>query len=365
MASDAELISQDLTVSVNNGFAQYELKHVYQTFTENRTDGFAGPLTATGVPQRSQAFVLADIGVTVYCTSQRAYRVDTNATEKKWNVECTFTNFTSHFERDVDGNPVEDPTEAVKRVDVEWLEHSEPITNATLRGLFKDSPEFAGGSSQPTPQWLQKRQGVGDNDPVPGPILNSAGVPVLLERTNFRRVIKVSSIVGDWNNAWNDLFNKINEDEITIEESDSQGVRWSETFQPLTLRMRPPQKENVWKDGRLYYRLTFVIEHNPNRWVHSELDVGTKRRIFVGQNRPDEGTYSQEDLDSLGIGGEFGYEEITTKDAEGTKVAIGNPVLLNGHGMETPVPVNLGASPDSLYLDWNVHDIIPFAGLNL
>ena len=366
MASNAELIKQDLTETISNGFVQYDLVNVYQTFTENRTDGFAGPLNAPGLPPRS--LVLAGFGVTVHCTGRRAFRVDTEATEKKWNVECKFTNFTGHFERDADGNPVEDPTEAVKRVDFEWLEFNEPITDARFRGFTFRGPEFAEGAI-PTnnnlpPQFAE--HGYLDDPPKPSPIINSASVPILLERTNFRRVIKVSSIVSQWDNSWDDLPNSINSDEITIEESDSQGVRWSGTFQPLTLRMRPPGKENVWKDGRLYYRLTFVMEHNKNRWIHSELDAGTKRLVYVGQTKPDGSSYTQEDLDTLGIGGTYGYEEITTRDAEGTKVAIGDPIRFNGYGMELPV-ARAGGGPvnGNFFGNWDIHDIIPFAELNL
>lgn len=365
MAEPAELVEQDLQEIMSNGFVQYELKHVYQTFTDDRPDGFAAALQATGLPARGSAFVLADIGVTVFCTRRHPYRVDTEATGRKWHVACTFTNFTQHFERDQNGLPVDDPTQAVKRVTVDWLEYTEPINDATLRGLFANGTEFSGGSNQPTPEWLRDRQGDESTAGEPGPILSSSGIPVLLERTDFRRVIKVSKIVRDWDNSWDTLKNKINEDAVTIQEFDIDGLRSGETFQPLTLRMRPPQKENIWKDRKLYFRRTFVMEHNPNGWIHSELDAGTKRRIFVGQNKPDGGTYSQEDLDNLGIESAFGFEEITTRDIDGTKVAIGDPVLFNGHGMEVPVPIQLGAAPKHLYLSWNVHQIVPFAGLDL
>lgn len=357
----AELVNTSLKESVANGFLQYQYGQTYQVFTTNRTDTESVVLSASGLPAIGQTVVLAVSGQPIWCTSRTPARVAIEESATKWHVDCEFNNYTQTFERDFQGNPVTDPTEAVKRVDISYLEHSEEVDDAELLSITVGMSGFLGGQTLVPPIWMQN---------AIGPVTNSAKVPVRLTRPDYRKVIAVSQVYRDWNNDWDDFAGAINDDQITIEEKDKDGVRWSETYPEFTLRMRPPKKENVWKDARLYFRRTFIMEHNPNSWIHAELDAGTKRRVQVGQFKPDGGTYTQDDLDDLGIDGAYGYEEITTTtvDADGNKtmVAIGDPVKFNGHGSEMPTPQASSYDNNSqIYLNWRTLKLKSFGGLDL
>ena len=357
----ARKVAETITESIVNGFVQYEVSQTFQVFLAERTTPPSQTYLATGLPPLGQEAIAGPSGERVWCTRRVPSRVDTDATQRKFHVVCTFTNFTQSFERDQQGNPVTNPVDAVKRVDVSYLQHSEPVSDALLVNFTQDGREGADGATPiQTPPWLSGRTA------TPGPIVKSNGVPVFVERDAHRKVIAVSQVFRDWNNNWDTYTDSINTDTITIEERDYEGIRWSETFQPFTLKMRPPRKENIWKDRSLYFRRTMIMEYNPDTWIHSELDAGSKRRVFLGQNKPGGGTYTQSDLDTLGIDGQWGYQEITTKTTDGQDVAIGDPVRLNGFGMESPVsqPANYNVE-SQIFGNWYKHKRLPFAGLNL
>lgn len=359
----ATMIGESLTESVSDGFLNYNIQQVYQVIADNRDDPPSVALNASGLPAIGQVAVVAGTSANVWCTSRAPVRVDAEATGRKWHVTCAFTNFTQEFDRDAQGNPVTDPVDAVKRIDISFQEYSAPVTDATLKRFTKNGPDWSDNAGTiATPPWLQSYTSNKTS------VWRSNGVPVLLERTNFRKVISVTQSYYDWLPIWDTYIGAINSDSVTLQEVDADGVRWQETYEPYTLRMRPPQKENIWKDKKLYFRRTMIMEHNADTWIHAELDADSKRFIFVGQAKPGGGTYTQSDLDDLGITGEYGYEEITTKSEDGDVVSIGNAIKLNGYGMEMPLP---RADSDSyepngdIYSNWYVNPIKPFAVLNL
>ena len=76
---------------------------------------------------------------TLYAIARTPARVDDDATGRKWNVTVSYSNNTQNFSRDENGSPVTDPTDAVKTVDIQYLEYSEPINNASLTITETDS----------------------------------------------------------------------------------------------------------------------------------------------------------------------------------------------------------------------------------
>ena len=362
----ADLVKEDYTESIAQGFIQSELTQVYQVLMNNRTDKPSQVLQQSGIPVLGQPSVLAATGALVWCTSRTPTRDQTGATERQWLVTCKFTNYTQQFERDQNGNPVENPADAVKRVEVQYVEYQEPVTDALLYNVTQNGPAGTPGAVFfPKPTWFPSASLAADER---GPVMVSNGRPVEVFRSAYRKVVSVSQVFRNWNNSWDNYAGKVNNDEITITESDSEGQRWSETFPAYTLRMLPPARENIWKDAKLYYRRTMTMEHNALTWRHSEMDRDTARRVFVGQKRADGETYTQEQLDELQIEGEWGYQEITTMTAEGERVAIGNHVAFNGWGMEQPVMRgdSMMYTPDrAFFTNWDIHREIAFAPLNL
>ena len=108
------------------------------------------------------------------------------------------------------------------------------------------------------------------------------------------------------------------------------------------------------------------MEHNEDTWIHSELDRGAKRRVYVGQYKPDGNTYTSDDLTALEIDGSFGYASIMT---DNDKVAIGEPVLFNGSGAEQPLSREIGGTyteGEGIYLNFDVEtNLRSFSPLNL
>ena len=361
VVGSANKVSENLSETIVNGFVQYTVSQVFQVLTDNRTDPPSVALTAAGLPGIGQVALVAGTTSQVWCTSRKPTRQDSDSTGKKWFVACDFTNLTANFERGPTGNPITSPEEVTKTVDVQWLEYTEPIDDAKLLVWTQGGPLWANGATPIATPNYQSSQTT-----TPGPVTNSAGVPVVIDRTAYRKIIHVTTVVDSWDNDWDAFTNKLNSDSVTIEETDSAGTPFSQTYEPLTLRMKPPKKENEWRDSRLYYRRTFSMEHNPNTWLHGELDIGTQRFLFEGQYKPGGGTYTASDISNQGIQGDEGYEEILSKDIDGTKSTLSRPIKLNGHGMEIPV---LRDTPydnkKAFFSNWEIYETAAFSGLNL
>jgi len=353
----AQLISENASETVKSGFVELGVTQVWQVILANRSDPFTSALSASGLPalQASGTFGTA----TLYVISRVPTRVDEDATGKKWNVTVSWSNATEQFNRNQNGQPVSDPTDSVKQVDIQYLEYSEPITNATFENVTEGGGFEDGTAIGTQPTWLDD-----------GNVTVSTGETVQAERTAYRQVITVSRIESSWTSTYEDYTNTINSAALTITESDAGGVKATYTFPAKTLRMKPITKTPVWKDGSLYFRISFPMEHKIDTWIHSEFDRSQSERIFAGQKKPGGGTYSQADVDKLypdATAGtvKFGIQTITEKTSEGETVAVGDPRPLDGYGARLGVAAATNVNGKSCFVNWSIFEEKSFAGLNL
>lgn len=349
----ATLISRSGGSTWVNGFIQYDLTHTYQVLAD-RNSSIVTILNWPGIPAAGSTAILG--GATVWVG--RPQVTQPNPDVDRFIVTVPYGNLTSQFERDQNGNPVSDPTKAVKRVTIDYSDEPEPVTNARLRKITYQRPEWDPlAVTRATPDWL----------PEWGPVTNSAGEPIHLERTKRVKQITVQRVERNWSNTWDDYQNAINSDTVTIEVRDSDGLRATHTFKPYTLKMviRTPEE---WKDAKLYFRPTFIMDHNTETWVHAEVDRGTKRRASLSQYNPDTGSlYTPAELNAKNINGEYGFTSIMT---DGDTVAIGEPVLFNGTGAEQPTARTDGLTPtgemEPYFLNYDIEtNIRPFSVLKL
>ena len=330
-AGAANLVSETASETINNGFVELNATLTYQVLTTNREDTFLSALSAAGLPKLGAPVLFLPKSI-LWCISRTPTRSDETATGKKWMITCQFKNNSGQFQKDRYGNPVNDPTEAVKDVEIIEQEFSEPVDKAIFRDITINGPHGV-GAVMGAPFWF--------NTEDKGPIKVSSGESVFAERVNYRKVIVVQKVFADWDaTTYESYRNTINSDTVTILEQDSIGTRATYTYDPLTLRMKPITKTKIWKDARMYFNVRFEMEHNEETWVHSELDVSQKRRVYVGGLNQDHSEIvdAAEMLAKYKVTGFFGYTSITTNDADGNAVAIGEPVLLNGTGDPIPFP---------------------------
>lgn len=354
----ADLISETATESISGGFVELSATRTYQVITTNRTDSFIVALADSGLPVLGTGIVFGT--KILWCVSRNPTRVDTAGTGRKWNVACSFKNNTGRFQRDSQGNPVDDPVQAVKEVVISYQEFSEPITNATFRDITIGGPHNV-GSVVGEPSWFARD--------TPGPIMVSTGEAVFAERPNYRKNVTVTKTFNDFDQTWDNYKNKLNSDAVTIIESDSQGTRATHSFAAFTLRMKPITYQEIWKDARMYFEARFEMEYNEKTWIHSELDVSQKRRVYVGGLNSDqtEIANASELTEKYNVtGSDFGFTNIVTKDEKGNYVAIGEPDRLNGFG--DPIPYSRGDGNEyddklSFYLNYNKFESIEFDNL--
>lgn len=335
-----------------NGFPQLDLVHIYQVIAP-RNSSATTILHWPGVPRTGTKVSLGGSSAWVGRVTFEHPELD----QDRFLVTVPYSNQTANFERDINGNPVSDPTQIAKRVTINWVDKSEPVTSAKFLGITKGLTLGEGGQAVDPPPWLKKNSF--------GPVTNSTGAPIHRLRTRRLKVITVQRVERNWNSQWDVYQGAINSDVVTIVVRDSTGVRATHTFARYTLRMSIKTPEE-WKDSKMYFRPSFIMEHNPKTWIHAEVDRGQKRRVFVGQRNPEGGNYDAGDLTDLKIDSDWGFNSITTnKDT----VAIGEPVLLNGWGAEQPL-TRVGSGTyqdgDAFYLNYDIdNNIRPFAPLNL
>lgn len=320
MPNENGLVSETLVETVVNGFLQYDLTRVYQIFTSARTDGVGTVLSSSSLPPLGQPLLVN--GVRVWCHTRNPVRVNTPETEKHWNVSCTFSNQTAQFERDANGNPTTDPTAVVPRLSISFQEVSEPITTARLKRISKED-----GSQALGPPTMRLRAVEG----LKGPITNSASQVIERERRAHRKVLRYSFYARDWNNSWDDLLDKTNSEAVTFTQTDVDGTRLLQTFAANTLLVADLDKDDVWREGKLFFRVTVVLLENKQTWTHFEPDKGDKRRIFENQYKADGTQFTLAEADAIGP-----YQVITTEDDDGNVTTVGEPVKLNGYGAEQP-----------------------------
>ncbi len=155
-----------------------------------------------------------------------------------------------------------------------------------------------------------------------------------------------------------------------ITEEDQNGVRATYTYPAKTLKMKPITKVPVWRDGILYFRVSFSMEYNPLTWEHSELDASQSERVYVGQKKPGGGTYTQADIDKMNPDAtagsvKFGIVPMVFKDIDGNFVAVGDRRPLNGTGARLGVDESTNTQGKTCFTNWRIYEEKSFAGLNL
>jgi hypothetical protein len=354
----AELISENASENVKAGFIELGVVQVWQTITANRNDAFTVALGASGVPAIQSSGTFG--GQTLYVISRTPSRVDDDATGRKWHITVTWSNRTESFDRNKDGEPVNTPTQAVKDVNIQYLEYAEPITDAVFIECTEGGGINSGGTAiTPQPTWLKD-----------GNILVSTGETVLATRNQYREVITVSRNEASWNSTYGSFTNTMNASQLVITEEDSSGTKATYTYPVNTLKMKPITKQPVWKDGVLYFRVSFSMEYNENTWLHSELDASQSERVYVGQKKPGGGTYTQADIDKMNPDAtagsvKFGIVPMTFKNLEGDIIAVGDRRPLNGTGARLGVDETTNTQGKSCFTNWNIFEAKDWSSLNL
>tara|TARA_R110000803_G_scaffold19350_2_gene50772 strand:- start:223 stop:1290 length:1068 start_codon:yes stop_codon:yes gene_type:complete len=353
----AELITENASENVKDGFVELKVTQVYQVVLANRTDTFITALAASGLPALGHAGTFG--AATLYAISRTPSRVDDDATGRKWNVTVNYSNNTQNFDRDENGSPVTDPTNAVKTVDIQYLEYSEPITDAIFESVTEGGGYSVGTSLTTQPTWLDS-----------GNVCVSTGESILAQRTAYRQVITVSRLESSWTSTYEDYNNQINNAPLTITETDSTGVVATYSFPAKTLRMKPITKQPVWIDSELFFRITFPMEHKADTWVHAEADASQSERIFVGQVKPGGGTWTQLEIDALYPDATAGtvkwaWLTITEKNEAGDSIAVGDSRPINGTGARLGVDATTNVNGESCYVNWKIYGEENFSALNL
>lgn len=357
------LYDEDLNESIVDGFKRVDLVRTYKVITDSRTDSAFVARNQSGVPQLG-SIASTTTGEILQVTNVHPRRAALDQTGRLWMVAVTMTNGTNDFPRDINGRPVSNITQAVKEVDIQWLEFHEDVTRAKLLSITKEKPWVDAGPAdvQAVPVWMQPQLSGS------GAITNSASIAQDVQKSYFRKMITVSAWVGTWTD-YSSYLGKTNLDTITITQGDAGGTKLTETCDPFTLLLHDVIKEDVWLDGTLYFRRRFVLSKNPQKWIHSELDRGTHRICVIDQQyKPDNSDTKMDQayLDNANITGTWGYEPIVTTDQNGNAVSVGEPVRFNGWGSDSPNDrVNSYNEYLPYYLNYKVYGEIAFAGLGL
>jgi hypothetical protein len=317
----ATLIDENVNESIASGFIRYDMTRSYQVLTTEREDSSFQVLQAVGLPAVGTVVLLGGV-VPIYCLKRTPKRTGLSDTAKKWTVTTQWSNDAGQaFMRTAGGVPTFDPTEAARVVELEYQETTEPVRDAeylsTTVGPFHDS------SSTPNqPSWLAGHK---------GPIVNSAGDPLFAERPTYNRIATVWKWYRDYPSNLETYINNINSAEVTLTQTDIDGVRATHTFAERTLRFGLPVTEERWKDGKLYFRVGVVLVEDKRTWIHSELDHGQRMRVFASQFKSDGSTWTGDDLQALQPPVDpLGF---TMVDIESEGFAPGEPLRLNGRGL--------------------------------
>ena len=354
----AQLISENTKETVQKGFLQLSVTQVYQVILAHRDDDANDALSDAGVPNIGSSGTFGS--ATLYLIDRTAARVDADATGKKWNITCQYSNNTEQFSRDTNGQPVTSPTSEAKRVDIQYLEYSEPVTDATFLEVTEGGG-YSVGTALTAPSWLDD-----------GNVTVSTGETVHAERTAYRQNITVTRLESSWTSSYDSYVNTINNASLTITETDSTGTKATYTFDAQTLRMKPITKQPVWIDSNLYFRVSFPMEYKENTWIHCEADRSQSEKIYVNQRRLDGTAWTQPEIDALfpdstGTPPDETWLTITQKNEDLKTIAIGNPLPLNGNGARLGcVNAKDGSTPTKpCYVNWQIFEEKSWTPLNL
>lgn len=339
----ADLLNQTLTKRIQDGFLQYDYTETYQV----TATGIAAACVAPGIPQIGASVLLAGTSDFVWCHSQTPVRRSDRDARTLWNVTCHYSNATTKYERDVNGNPVTNPEDIVPKVDISFDEFSEPATDAHLIG-FTDasavSPFLA--AIRTPPPYLAGRQNIDVSNFVGGPVVNSANDPVPnIQQRRHNKRITYWTWHRDWNPDWEQFLNRVNLFPVVISQFDQEGIRLQYRFEPLTVLINDLVKEDHWRNGRLYFRRGLAMMHNPRGWLTKVNDEGYNEALFNGQFKGgSSGTFTTSDLTTndpmsrtlTTYKAPIVEESITLKEegTDGIYVAPASMIQLNGYGRQ-------------------------------
>lgn len=367
----ANRTSQDLVERLIDGFLQYDYTEVWQV----DASGPAAALQDASLPQIGTEYAISGVSQRVYCYQRQPRRRSDTQAKSLFDVICSFTNAVTRYERTVDGLPANEPEQIVPRVDIAFEEYSEQSGYAQFVGIFKTTDALLEPdaidpalSRQPPPYLPIPQFG------VEVPIVNSANDPIQnVNKRRHQKRITYWSWHRDWDAAWDDYLDTVNNSEVTITQSDKDGQRLRYTFQKYTLLINDIVKEDHWRDGRLYFRRGVVFAHNPQTWLLKLQDQGFNEMLFAGQaGETNFGVFipiSASDMDGW-FGddrAEYEYSPIvqfkprtdTGINVEYMPVPPADPQLLNGYGRLMKYPTPDGGPYESklmVYMPYTVSD---------
>lgn len=358
-----ELYNEDLNESIVDGYVRIDLVRTYLVITSSRSTSAFGARNQAGIPSMGSIF-LTPTGEKLVVTNRHPRRPQVDESGRKWFIDVTFSNGTQDYPRDIYGNPVKNPTQAIKDVDISYLEFQEDVNSAILKTITKRSPSYDATAADlmQTPPWLAEKT------QRRGTVTNTALINQDAQKASFRKLITVSRFVSSWTD-YSSYLGKINSDTVTITQGDASGTKLTETCDPFTLLLQDVIKEDYWSDGILYFRQRFVLSKNERTWIYSIKDEGTHRLCIVDdQFKPDNSgdKMDQAYLDAANITSTWGHEPIVTTDQNGNAVTVGEPVPFNGWGSNAPND-RLGQYDDYTphFLNYQVNEITAFAPLEL
>lgn len=339
----ANLINQTLRKTYQDGFLQLDYTETYQV----TASGPASACLVSGVPQIGDPVLLSGTTDVVWCMSQEPRRRSDRDAKSIFDVTCVFTNASTKFERDANGNPAQNPEDIVPRLDIGFDEYTEPATDAHLIGFTDaDAADPFLYSIKTPPPYLQNRQSVDVGNFIGGPVVNSANdaVPNIQQRRHNKRMT-YWTWHRDWNPAWEQFLDRVNLFNLTLSQYDGDGLRLQYTFEPLTVVINDLIKEDHWRNGKLYFRRGIAMMHNPRRWLTKVNDEGYNENVFAGQYKGSGATtFSSGDLTNndpmnrtLTYYKQPVVEEnlqLKERGVEGVYVAPGEFVQLNGYGRQ-------------------------------
>jgi hypothetical protein len=364
----AQKVGEAGAESISSGVRLYEAEVIYQVITDTRTDGLGVVLSAAGLPAIGSVY---EVGLNnLFCYSRIPQRVDSPATERKWHVRCSFSNDSAKYMHDSSGLPVFFPNFAVKKVEVNYVGRDEPIIDAEFKNITVGPFHEASQPSDTNPFEVDPAKIMDNPDwliATRGPVVNSAGDAKYATRQSANRMVTISDFATSIPEDFDDFKNAINDREVVISQWSGVNELRRMTFPALTLRVADIVAREQWFAGILYFARTLVLEENKRTWVHSELDVGQRMRVFEGQYKPGGGIWTIDELDELTppIGTDYGLLPITQES-----VVVGDRgARLNGWGAPLPLASpGSAAQPndgESVYLNFLVGSIKNFEGLGL
>lgn len=315
--TEINLVGTSYSDRVENGHLKISFTQHYEAIIDDPSGDSAIEVgTDPRLPQRGSAYATST-GYVVWCQSVGDVSIQArDANRTVVQVPVLFTNDTENWPLDSQGQPTDNPAEVAQKVTITAEEIRVPIDKAEYLGTFNQKDEI----------WINIPDlAIGDQSPI----INSAHQPQERFTTVYRDVIRIVDFKRTWDNTWDTYKGAINDDEVTIAQEDGEGTRLSKTYGAYNLLCQTVQQEDVWKDGKLWFKRTIVLRHNQDGWYHKVPDMGVVERQANGN-----------------FAGLF---------VEDNTVAVSEPVKLNGEGKAQPTTITTGEvydAKDTFYTWW-------------